>query len=94
MLKPHELARAATLRSDLEPHGLAALEKPGPYGRTLGAIRLYRRLTLDPAPQQTTLEQLAELICLYAVGIFRGDGKGITPHPPEALRSTAPPGPG
>ena len=48
MMKPHELAQAATLRSDLEAHGLAALEKTGPFGNTLGAILLYRRLALEP----------------------------------------------
>ena len=47
MLKPHELEQATTLRSQLEPHKLTDLEEDGPYGRTLGAIRLYRNLAHD-----------------------------------------------
>lgn len=84
MMKPHELARAATLRSSLEPYGLADLEERGPFGKTLGAILLYRRLARDPVVQEANLERLAELLCLYAAGIFRGDGQQIAPYPPEA----------
>ncbi|MDE0170492.1 MAG: hypothetical protein OXS29_13460 [bacterium] len=94
MMKPHELARAATLRSDLEAHGLAALEQPGPFGSTLGAVLLYRKLALEPAAHEPSLEQLAELICLYAAGIFRSDEKGIAAHTPEATRSRAAVAPG
>ena len=74
MLKPYELDHAEQLRTRIKETGVEVTDPGGPFGRTLAAIEAYRHTT-DP----TTRETLAELICLYALGIVRGDGEGIRP---------------
>ena len=84
MLKAHEIDRVNTILSDLEKnHDLRIPPSPGPYGRTLGAIRAYRALARNRSMHEPELVTLSELICLYAIGILRGDGAGITPFPPR-----------
>lgn len=93
MLKPHEQTHADRLVAELRymevlpPSDLD--DRPvGPFARTLEAIDAYRRVSRhtdhDDLQAQTALEGLSDLICLYAVGIVRGDGEGITPWPQPA----------
>ena len=74
MLKPHEIARAEDIIDGLERLGVA-LPGGGPYGRTITAMTTYRDAPLSGVEWARPL--LAELICIYAVGIVRGDGEGI-----------------
>ena len=85
-LKNHELNRAVEVTDDLHHAGVdLTLPIPnGPYGRIFRAIEAYRDGAQDGAlPHFRNQELLAELICIYAVGIVRGDGEGITQFPQQ-----------
>ena len=90
MLKPHEITRCEEIIVELEELGLPMANSAGPFGRTLVAIEMFRFVsgrvdelggTIVPEgdPAQRALALLAELICIYSLGIVRGDGEGITP---------------
>ena len=96
MLKPHELERVNELVADLTSLTVLPADddderrRQGPFARTLEAIEAYREVSYhnpgegDDVMADITEGNLAELICLYAVGIVRGDGEGIAswPRPP------------
>ena len=86
MLHQHELDRAEELLRHLAvARGRPIADPGGPFGHTLAAIEAYREVAdaLQSAPVVYSggLEDqervLAGLICLYALGIVRGDGTGI-----------------
>lgn len=78
MLKPHEQKQAEALATVLYDIFDISLDDPGgPFGRTLSAIEAYRRIEPGTHGADRVRELLAELICVYAVGIVRGDGHGI-----------------
>ena len=80
MLKSHELTRAGQLTDvlrDVFEIDVLAESPGGPYGRTLAAIDAYRRVGSVSHRAGKARGLLAELICIYAVGIVRGDGAGI-----------------
>ena len=80
MLKPHELTRARQLTDvlrDVFTIDVVADSPGGPFGRTLASIEAYRRIKPGSHGADRARELLADLICVYAVGIVRGDGVGI-----------------
>lgn len=103
-LNPIEQARVAEIAAELEALEVVVdVDDQGPYGRTLQAIREYRDNYWDPLrsdifrdqqreplhpDDQRCLDLLAELICLYAVGIVRGDGEGIASPYADAAAAT------
>ena len=86
MLKAHEQTRASDIRVELAYLG-CDLDRPsapaGPYARTADAIDAFRYRSRQPTSgtNPEIMPLLAELICIYSVGIVRGDGEGITPWP-------------
>lgn len=84
MLKTHEILRAMEIREELTTFGVELTEEPiGPYGRVLEAIEAYRDAGPGVEYHEIPSALLRELICIFAVGIVRGDGAGVQARGPD-----------